>query len=86
MIFRNDKLNLFLFIEDLRHVLNEILFGTPTNRLEKIEKILKEEEIYSGKDVLIADLNSLHLKESLSRAEMLKFEEYLKKSNFCNNI
>lgn len=66
--------------------MDKILCGTPLSRLEEIEEILKKEEIYTGKDILITDLNGLQLKVSLSDAEMLKLEDYIKKSNFCKAI
>ena len=66
--------------------MKQLFVDTPENRLEEIENILKEEQIYSGSHMEIVDTNDLREKKSLSDIEILKIEEYIKKSNnklFC---
>ena len=66
---------------NLDHVLNNIFSGTPKERLGEIRKILNKEEVYKGVDILVVDTNELREKQSLSDAEILKIEEYIRKSN-----
>lgn len=61
--------------------MNKIFFGTPEKRLGEIREILKEEQIFTGKDFLIVDTNELKEKQSLSDTEILKIEQHIRQSN-----
>ena len=74
---------MFLFSDSvtLEQTLKKIFSGTPADRLKEIQEILKEKEVYSGKDILVLKTPELREQDSLSEPEILKIEQYLKESD-----
>lgn len=63
------------------HVVNELFSGTPAQRLAEMKQLLNKENIYNGMDVLVIDTNKLRENGSFSDVEILKIEDYIRKSN-----
>ena len=61
--------------------MKQIFLDNPEDRMEEIETILKKKGIYSGSDMKILDTNDTQIQKSFSNLEILKIEDYIKKSS-----